>query len=138
MGTGWTSPRRWRSAGFLTVSGMPTTVLLCHLDELPNPGSRGFGPIEEGGIALFIVRRGNTVHAYRDTCPHQGARMAWRRNAYLNRAGDRIVCHAHGAQFDLESGECLLGPCLGKFLTAMAITVSASGEIHLVAEQGKG
>ena len=108
---------------------------LCHLDELPELGSRGFDPHGQGRNSIFLVRRNNRVFAYRDSCPHQGAHMAWRRDAYLNRARDRIVCHAHGAQFDLESGECLLGPCLGESLTALALTVTEDGTIYLSAGQ---
>ena len=35
--------------------------------------------------------------------------MAWRKHAYLNAAGDRIVCAAHGAQFEIESAAARSG-----------------------------
>jgi nitrite reductase/ring-hydroxylating ferredoxin subunit len=57
--------------------------------------------------------------------------MAWRRHAYLNHAGDRIVCHAHGAQFDVASGRCLLGPALGQSLEAVAVELGYDGAIDL-------
>ncbi|HMB60734.1 MAG TPA: Rieske (2Fe-2S) protein [Xanthomonadales bacterium] len=116
-------------------NGTAARIRLCHLDELPDPGSRGFDPRSEGRNSIFLVRRNNKVFAYRDSCPHQGAHLAWRRDAYLNRAGDRIVCHAHGAQFDPVSGKCLLGPCLGQSLTALPLTISADGTIYLSQDQ---
>jgi nitrite reductase/ring-hydroxylating ferredoxin subunit len=29
--------------------------------------------------------------------------MAWRTDAYLNAAGNRIVCASHGAEFEIET-----------------------------------
>ena len=111
---------------------------LCHLDELCDPGSRGFDPWGEGRNSIFLVRQNTNVFGYQDVCPHQGAHLAWRRDAYLNHAADRIVCHAHGAQFDVETGKCLLGPCLGQSLTALALTVSPDGTIYLSEDRQRG
>lgn len=110
-------------------------IRLCHLEDIPDPGSLGFDPGGEGASTLFVVRRGAKVFTYRNVCPHHGARLAWRKDAYLNRDGDRIVCHAHGAQFCPETGLCLLGPCLGEFLAPVAITVTPGGDIYLADTQ---
>ena len=108
-------------------------VRLARIDELPDPGAQGFDPDGVGRDTLFVVRRGAQVRAYRDACPHFGdTPMAWRKDAYLNRDGTRIVCHAHGAQFDIASGECLLGPCLGKRLTPVGIEMTSDGDIVLI------
>ncbi len=104
---------------------------LCHLDELPDGGSRGFDPRGTGRDTLFVVRRGPALHAYVNACPHHGSPMAWRKDAYLDGAGQRIVCFAHGAQFDIETGACTLGPCLGQSLTPVPLTLHDDGEVHL-------
>jgi nitrite reductase/ring-hydroxylating ferredoxin subunit len=57
--------------------------------------------------------------------------MAWRKDAYLNAAGDRIVCAAHGAQFDIESGVCTLGPCLGQRLQPVALIVTTTQQLYV-------
>jgi nitrite reductase/ring-hydroxylating ferredoxin subunit len=106
-------------------------TLLCRIDELPDGGARGFDPGRSGQDTLLLVRQGERVFAYADACPHHGTPMAWRKDAYLNAARDRIVCHAHGAQFDIATGECLLGPCLGQSLTPVPLHIQASGELHL-------
>ncbi|HTH74428.1 MAG TPA: Rieske (2Fe-2S) protein [Trinickia sp.] len=109
------------------------SICLANVDDLTDPGARGFDPGEVGRDTLFIVRRGAELRAYRDACPHFGdTPMAWRKNAYLNGDGTRIVCHAHGAQFDIESGECLLGPCLGQRLEPVEIEVTRDGDIVLM------
>lgn len=107
---------------------------LCHLDELPDGDARGFDPDGRGQDRLFVVRQGTRLHGWLDACPHHGGTpMAWRRHAYLNARRDRIVCSAHGAQFDIATGDCLLGPCLGQRLTPVPLTVTPAGEVHLAA-----
>ncbi len=36
-----------------------------------------------------------------------------------SRRGDRIVCSTHGAEFRIEDGFCLRGPCAGRSLEAV-------------------
>ena len=60
--------------------------------------------------------------------------MAWRKDAYLNGDCSRIVCSAHGAQFDIATGLCLLGPCLGQSLTRVPLAVDTDGNVFLVPE----
>jgi nitrite reductase/ring-hydroxylating ferredoxin subunit len=95
----------------------PREQLLCHLDELPEEGSaRGFDLAGQGRATVFAVRHGGALHVYVDSCPHHDTPLPWRRDAYLSAAGDHIVCAAHGALFDIRSGRCVLGPCLGEHL----------------------
>jgi nitrite reductase/ring-hydroxylating ferredoxin subunit len=110
-----------------------TSLLLCALGDIPDGGARGFEPPRPGSAPVFAVRRGDFVFIYRDVCPHEGARLPWRRDAYLSPDGRQIVCWAHGARFEIESGRCLQGPCRGQLLSSVAFEVSAAGDIHLIA-----
>jgi nitrite reductase/ring-hydroxylating ferredoxin subunit len=97
---------------------------LCALDDLPDPGSRGF--IYREGEALFlgfVVRRGDTVQGYVDSCPHAGMPLALLPNRYLTREGDLILCSSHGALFRPTDGRCVGGPCAGKSLTPWPVIV---------------
>ena len=110
---------------------------LCHLSDLPEGSSRGFDPWEDGRDTVFVVRR-RGVYAYRDACPHwPGAPMAWRKDAYLDAARERIVCAAHGAQFEIETGLCVLGPCVGQSLTPVPIDIRSNGEIHIAVDSSQ-
>jgi nitrite reductase/ring-hydroxylating ferredoxin subunit len=110
-------------------------VWLCRADEIGESQSRGFDPHESGEDTMFVVRWGGVLRAWRNACPHiDGAPMAWRKDAYLNADGTRIVCHAHGAEFLPDSGMCVLGPCMGKRLTAVPIIIDLRGEL-LVKEE---
>jgi nitrite reductase/ring-hydroxylating ferredoxin subunit len=111
----------------------PREHVLCRLDELPEGSSRGFDPQARGLASVFAVRLGSELHVYADSCPHHGTPMAWRRDAYLNAAGDRIVCAAHGAQFETDTGLCVLGPCLGDRLSPVPWRI-ADGELVIVAD----
>lgn len=110
---------------------MTRTVTLCRVDAMPEGTARGFDPGQTGRDTMLVVRHGNTVYGYLDACPHQGGTpMAWRKDAYLNGEGNRIVCSAHGAQFDITTGVCTLGACLGQSLTPVLTSIT-HGEIHL-------
>ena len=108
---------------------------LCQLDEMPDGGARGFDPQCRGQDSLLVVRQGRRLFGYADACPHHGTPMAWRKDAYLNAARDRIVCAAHGAQFEIHTGRCTLGPCLGDVLTPMPLRLDEHGGVHLTTKE---
>lgn len=99
-------------------------VTLCHLSDLVDGEARGFDPLGNGHDSIFVVRQGACLYGYRNVCPHQGSTLPWRRHAYLNAARSRIVCCAHGAEFDIESGRCIKGPAMGQSLEKVALTVT--------------
>jgi len=106
--------------------------VLCHLDDIADGAARGFCPFAGARENIFVVRKRRNLYAYWDACPHYGdTPMAWRTDAYLDAAGDRIVCAAHGAEFEIESGRCIRGAALGKSLTPAAIELTPSGEVIL-------
>lgn len=107
---------------------------LCRQDEVPERGSRGFDPQRSGQDTVLVVRRGEQLFAYRDACPHHNTPMAWRKDAYLSGDGEHIVCAAHGAQFDIATGLCTLGPCLGDTLIAVPLVFHDNGEVHVAPE----
>lgn len=114
-------------------------IKLGKIDDIPDGEARGFDPFGSGRDTMFIVRQGAQVHAWHDRCPHEGATpMPFKRHAYLNKRRSRIVCYAHGAQFDIESGLCLLGPCTGASLAPVALVLGPHGELTLDASDFEG
>lgn len=103
---------------------------LCKVDELPDPGAKGIY-LPEQRLDLFVVRRGQTVRAYRNSCPHTGAPLEWMPDQFLNLDGTLIQCALHGALFQIHDGRCLAGPCVGRSLQALAVEVR-NGEVVLV------
>jgi nitrite reductase/ring-hydroxylating ferredoxin subunit len=85
--------------------------LLCRLDDITDGAARGFDPPGAEFRALFAVRRGDAVHVYVNRCPHAGVTLEFAKDRFLSRDGQRIICFAHGAQFVVETGQSLQGPC---------------------------
>lgn len=104
---------------------------LCALAELPDGQARGFDPTQCGHDSVFATRHGTRVRVWVDRCPHLGTTLPWRRHAYLDAAGAYIVCAAHGALFEPDSGRCVHGPCQGERLQALAFCIDHSGHIVL-------
>ncbi|MES2259951.1 MAG: Rieske 2Fe-2S domain-containing protein [Pseudomonadota bacterium] len=96
---------------------------LCRFDELADGAARGFDPRGAGEDTVFVLKRGAILRAYRNLCPHQLRPLEYRRHQFLTRDGGHIVCHAHNALFDPDSGVCVLGACLGQALQAVWVEV---------------
>ena len=95
--------------------------ILCTLAELPDGGARGFLPDGHREDRLFAVRRGMAVYVYLNTCPHNWRPLDWAKDRFLACPGGDIVCFAHGAHFDVPSGECIAGVCQGDHLIPVPV-----------------
>nr|WP_255429451.1 Rieske 2Fe-2S domain-containing protein [Ramlibacter albus] len=104
---------------------------MCRADEIAEGSARGFDPTGTGRDTIFVVRR-DGYHGWRNECPHwANTSMAWRKDAFLNADASRIVCAAHGAQFEIDTGLCVLGPCLGESLRPVPLTRNDHGELQV-------
>ena len=102
----------------------PPGLALCELATLDDPGARGFVFQADGETFRgFVVRRGEVVAGYVDSCPHVGAPLALTPTGYLTRNGDHIICATHGALFRPDDGRCGAGPCVGRSLRPWAVAV---------------
>ena len=103
-------PRRWHT--------------VCALEELEDPGAKGFVIAGEWPLHGFVVRRGERAYAYVNVCPHAGRSLQWKPDAFLTRDRRLIMCSAHGAIFEIETGLCVAGPCMGAHLRALPARVA--------------
>lgn len=106
--------------------------VLCRLDEIPDGTGKGFafGDGDEP-LEILVVREGSQVYAYRNVCPHTGSPLDWQPDDFMNEDGSLIMCHTHGALFEIADGFCVAGPCAGDQLTAVAVEVDAAGNVVL-------
>jgi len=124
-----------RAVGVTRVADSPASrwvgvnvasIDLCALTEIGMPGSRGFTiDTVQGLLEVFVVRSGNAVVAYRNTCPHTGGPLDWLPDQFLSIDGDMIQCATHDALFRIEDGVCTKGPCAGQSLMPVAVEVIA-------------
>ncbi len=107
---------------------------LCRLDEIAVPGAMGFAL----GAApprrkLFVVRNQHGVYAYENACPHSRGPLEWVADQFLSLDRTHIQCSLHGAQFRIDDGVCVYGPCVGERLTPVAVAVE--GEAVVLCEE---
>lgn len=116
----------------------PAGTVLCALDAIAAPGAKGF-TFGAGAdlFDMFIVRTTSGVFAYVNACPHAFTPLETFTNRFLTRAKDKILCTTHGALFELEGGLCTSGPCAGKSLVPLAITVT-DAQIRLASQPAVG
>ena len=102
---------------------------LCHIDDIQDPGSKGF---ELDGSGLFAVRAHGSLRVYRNRCPHLGVALEWLEDQFLDIGKEFIQCATHGALFRIDNGDCVYGPCIGQRLEPVEFELR-DGYIHLVA-----
>ncbi len=97
---------------------------LLALDDLPDGGLLEV-EAEIDGVAesLILHRKGDSVHAWLNICPHAGRRLDWAPGKFLMSKDGLLVCAAHGASFELHAGACVAGPCRGDSLRAVEVDV---------------
>ncbi|MBA4013908.1 MAG: 2Fe-2S ferredoxin [Phenylobacterium sp.] len=102
----------------------PAGVKLGPLELIADGAARNFVlQIGEGFFHGFVVRRGEEVRGYVDRCPHAGLPLAQKLDDYLTPAGDLIACSWHGALFDIDTGDCVGGPCAGAALRTWPVVL---------------
>lgn len=96
----------------------PPAEAVFALDDIPDGGAReAVVAGSHGPLTVFVVRLGQKVHGYVNHCPHRGVPLNWKPDTFLDEDGRVIVCAMHGAEFRIEDGACLAGPCRGQSLT---------------------
>ena len=106
--------------------------VLCRLEEIPDGAAKGFdlGAGDEP-LEIFLVRDGPRVFAYLNVCPHTGSPLDWQPDDFLSEDGSHIMCHTHGALFEIADGFCIAGPCAGDQLRPVAVSLDAAGNVVL-------
>ena len=105
--------------------------MLCRLADIPDGGGKGV-QIGAGAAArrLMVLRVGEAVHCYVNSCPHVGTPLDWLPDTFKDPSGRFIQCSTHGALFRVADGHCIAGPPMGKSLQAVPVVVH-DGEVVL-------
>jgi nitrite reductase/ring-hydroxylating ferredoxin subunit len=114
----------WRERPFAPAPGTP--VCRADADDFAREVLFGDG---KDAFNLLVIRRGGTVRAYRNICPHF--------NVQLNAApgefycyGEHLMCAHHSSMFRIADGFCEDGPCAGASLEAVAVVV-VDGQVRI-------
>lgn len=110
-----------------------TARVICPSDALVN-GGKGmrFTLVYKGAErGAFAIRYSDRVYAYLNSCAHIPVELDWQEGEFFDHSKLYLICATHGATYEPESGYCVLGPCRGQRLTALAVT-ERDGQILLV------
>jgi nitrite reductase/ring-hydroxylating ferredoxin subunit len=120
----------------VTAAPRPGRRVLCRIDEIEDGEGKGL-TLGEGPDALeiVVVREGERVYGYVNSCPHTGTPLEWIEDEFMSEDGGHILCHTHGALFRIEDGHCVAGPCAGDALTPVAVERDGADQVLLVLEQ---
>ena len=94
--------------------------VICALNDIPSRKAAGFqlAVVGENGepkpFPIVVVRWGQQVFGYLNSCPHHGTNLDWEREQFLDPNGLRLMCGKHGALFELGTGRCSDGPLQGR------------------------
>lgn len=108
---------------------MATTEV--ELDAIPDGGACEVWLVpDQPGSSVVVLRRGQCVTAFRNICPHVGRFLNWAPGRFLFDHG-RLVCAAHGAMFEVDSGHCIDGPCRGSGLVPVPVAGPQHGRVRI-------
>lgn len=92
-------------------------VLVARVGELQPGETKKFWLSYEGHeIECFLVNHDGGLYAWVNRCRHVPMTMDWVENQFFTDDGKYIQCATHGACYTPDTGECVGGPPLGKFL----------------------
>ena len=97
---------------------------ICELSELTEFDCKEFRlNLPTGEEDAFLVYVNNRCYAYLNHCPHTGASLNWQDEVFLSFDQAFIQCSLHGAMFEIGSGKCIRGPCLGQHLKPVELII---------------
>ena len=113
---------------------MSEIYAICGENDIPNRRGKAFQllRVEDGQAAkpwyIFVIRWDKQFFGYVNRCPHEGVNLDWERNQFLESGGKRILCGKHGSLFELATGKCVEGRCVGESLEPVSLCV-ADGDL---------
>ena len=111
-------------------------AIVCSFAKLPDKECKEFS-IGGGDWPFkgFIVRQDDEIYAYQNYCMHVGHPLNWKPDGFLTKDRSQIMCSSHGALYEIDTGLCVGGPCLGKLLNKVAVRVE-DGQVIVTGPDG--
>lgn len=118
-------------------SEKPELFVICAADSIELGGAKAFSlsRITEQGenrpFPIVIVRTAtNDYFSYVNSCPHEGIWLNFGAGEFFTPDRAFLKCGRHGANFEIETGLCVEGPCKGQSLEPIALAI-VDGEVCL-------
>jgi thiosulfate dehydrogenase [quinone] large subunit len=91
---------------------------------VPVGGAASFKDPGSGDPALVVQPQRGTFLAYDAVCPHAGCTVGYSAAAKL------LVCPCHGSEFDVQTGNVLVGPA-PTGLSPIAVAEGSDGQLYV-------
>lgn len=112
--------------------GLTAGDILCELADIVDGAARELSYRSGDAIHdIFLQRKGEEVFAFKNICPHAGTPLNMDEGRFMEKTGTYLMCHTHGALFQLHDGLCVAGPCNGASLQTLDIIVE-NGNVIVV------
>ena len=118
-------------------TGDPEVFVICAADSIEPGSAKAFSlsriteTDEARPFPIVVVRTAkNSYFGYVNTCPHEGIWLNFGAGEFFSRDRAFLKCGRHGANFEIDTGLCVEGPCKGKSLEPIALAV-IDGEVCL-------
>jgi len=115
----------------------PEVFVICAAESIAPGGAKAFSlsRVTETGegrpFPIVIIRTAADDYVgYVNTCPHEGLWLNIGTGDFFNPERTFLNCGRHGANFQIDTGLCVAGPCKGKSLVPIALAV-IDGEVCL-------
>ena len=102
---------------------------LCALDDIEDENGieliipKRRGKDDKWPFRMFVVRKGDHVWGYVNSCPHQHIPLNYFPDRFVSHDKQFIMCANHAALFNFDDGYCVSGPCAGETLQPIPVTV---------------
>tara|TARA_B100000530_G_scaffold65677_1_gene38623 strand:+ start:150 stop:527 length:378 start_codon:yes stop_codon:yes gene_type:complete len=93
---------------------------------------------DEESLQGFVVRHEEAYYAYVNRCAHVTYSLDVGDGQVMDRDGQFILCWAHGARYLPESGECFMGPAVGRSLESLPLELEGDTAVVSIPPCPKG
>lgn len=112
--------------------GLKAGDILCDIADIEDGSAKEFSYRSGTDFHdIFIQRKENEIYAFVNMCPHAGTPLNMEEGLFMERTGTYLMCHTHGALFQLNDGLCVAGPCNGDRLQSVDVKL-VNGKIIVV------
>ena len=95
--------------------------LVCNMEDISEASVNRFLSM---GCDLIIIRKKTKFYCYRNECPHMNLPLSIHSKGVLDKEQKHLVCAQHAAEFVIENGLCVKGPCIGMKLEPVSIELT--------------